>query len=168
VIQGGVASRAVARIIVIDERDRILLFDTQLSYTRVWMAPGGALEPGETHEGAAARELWEETGFTELALSPCIWRVRFRFLRRGVTCDQDERYFAARTHARDVAPAHLGVKEREQIREVRWWELNDIARSDADFRPLGLAGLLPAVLRGEYPPEPLSAQVEKAARIVTP
>ncbi len=32
------------------------------TFPNVWVAPGGGVEPGETLEGAAAREVYEETG----------------------------------------------------------------------------------------------------------
>lgn len=35
------------------------------------VAPGGKIEPGESPEHAAARELWEETGLQARTLRPC-------------------------------------------------------------------------------------------------
>ena len=35
-----------------------------------WELPGGHIEPGETPEAAARRELWEETGVTQAAFTP--------------------------------------------------------------------------------------------------
>jgi len=43
-----------------DERGRILL--VKHADTELWVAPGGAIEPGETPADAAVREMWEETG----------------------------------------------------------------------------------------------------------
>ena len=163
---GSITPRPVSRVIVIDDRDRVLLFDTRLAYTRVWMLPGGALQPGETREAAAARELWEETGFGPLPLSPCVWKVRFRFSYRGLVYDQDEHYFAVRTLHRDISTANLESAEANEILEARWWSLSEIERSSAAFRPRGLAELLPPIIRGDYPSEPLQAGVEGSARVV--
>jgi 8-oxo-dGTP pyrophosphatase MutT (NUDIX family) len=47
-------------IINYDDTGRILL--VKHADTDLWVAPGGAIEPGETPADAAVREMWEETG----------------------------------------------------------------------------------------------------------
>ena len=46
--------------LVFDGDGRILL--VRHSNGGVWVAPGGAIDPGETPQDAVAREVWEETG----------------------------------------------------------------------------------------------------------
>jgi 8-oxo-dGTP pyrophosphatase MutT (NUDIX family) len=53
-------------IISFDDHGRALL--VKHADTELWVAPGGAVEPGETPAEAAVREMWEETGLVvELA-----------------------------------------------------------------------------------------------------
>jgi 8-oxo-dGTP pyrophosphatase MutT (NUDIX family) len=47
-------------IINYNDKGRILL--VKHADTGLWVAPGGAIEPGETPADAAVREMWEETG----------------------------------------------------------------------------------------------------------
>ncbi len=62
------------QVVVSDSESRVLL--QKREDFRLWSLPGGKIEPGETPEVAAVRELQEETGFT-VALTRCVgfyWR----------------------------------------------------------------------------------------------
>ena len=159
--------RRVARVLTLDSLDRVLLFDTELAYTHVWMTPGGALNDGERYSAAVRRELWEETGLRPVSVSPCVWTVRFTFLSTsGVLYDQRERYYAARVDSTGLTGDHREAAERVEIRGHRWWTVGEIARSRASLRPDGLGRLLPPVIAGLYPPSPVRAHVESGARVV--
>jgi RimJ/RimL family protein N-acetyltransferase/8-oxo-dGTP pyrophosphatase MutT (NUDIX family) len=54
--------RAIAQVLVRDERDRVLL--CQLTYKDDWDLPGGVVEVGESPQAGAAREVAEELGLT--------------------------------------------------------------------------------------------------------
>ena len=67
-------------IVVTDDAGRTLLVQTR--YRRSWGPPGGFIKPGELPEAAARRELEEEVGITEIALTP---RGQVSPTRRTVT-----------------------------------------------------------------------------------
>src|SRR5688572_5744869 len=94
--------RPVARVLLADSRDRVLMFLSELAFGTFWLTPGGAVEPGETYEEAAHRELWEETGLKGVELSPCIWTVRFTFPYDGQFYDQAERYYLTRVEPFEI------------------------------------------------------------------
>ena len=69
--EGGL--RKVARVVLLDPRDRILLLhghEPDDPADDWWFTPGGGVEGDETREEAALRELAEETGITEVELGP--------------------------------------------------------------------------------------------------
>ena len=62
------------QVVVTDSEGRVLL--QKREDFRLWSLPGGKIEPGETPEVAAVRELLEETGFA-ITLTRCVgfyWR----------------------------------------------------------------------------------------------
>jgi 8-oxo-dGTP pyrophosphatase MutT (NUDIX family) len=102
----GLRIREAARVIVLDELDRVLVRFAFPDGRTVWATVGGGLEPGETHEDAARRELVEEAGLDDVELGPCVWAREHLFTGPIDFDGQRERYFLVRTPAFEPAPRH--------------------------------------------------------------
>lgn len=151
--------RPAARVLLIDERDRLLLIRVQVPLTAertIWLTPGGGLEPGEAYDVAAARELHEETGLEGVTLSPCVWQRQHVFEWNAKHMDAREQFYVGRVAG--TPAVHEAVpNDTEDMLEFRWWALDEIrAAADVEtFVPRALPALLPPILRGELPRQPL-------------
>ncbi|MEU3946771.1 NUDIX hydrolase [Streptomyces sp. NPDC029526] len=146
--------RRVARVVLLDPRDRILLLhghEPDDPSDDWWFTPGGGVEGSETREEAARRELAEETGITDVELGPVLWRRRCSFPFAGRRWDQDEWYFLGRTEQTATAATALTDLERRSVVGARWWTCPELARAHETVYPTGLAGLLRRLL-DEGPP----------------
>ncbi|WP_309031566.1 NUDIX hydrolase [Streptomyces alfalfae] len=147
--------RRVARVVVLDPEDRILLLhghepgDPSDDW---WFTPGGGLEGGETREEAALRELREETGITEVELGPVLWSRVCSFPFDGRRWDQDEWYYLARTAQTAIAAEGLTELERRSVTGARWWTCRELTEGHETVYPTRLAELLRRLL-DEGPPE---------------
>jgi 8-oxo-dGTP pyrophosphatase MutT (NUDIX family) len=150
--------RPAARVLLIDDQDRVLLLRANVG-PGVWITSGGALEPGETAEQAALRELREETGVADAELTQCVWTRVHRFQWDGKRYEQQERFFVARAENPTITLDGCGIEELAFLTEWRWWTADEIAASDAVFAPRRLAKMLPAILACEYPDEPIDVDV---------
>ena len=85
----------------------------------LWELPAGTLEPGEEPVEAARRELEEEAGLAARRLEV----VASFFLAPGYSTERMTLLVAP-----DPEPARAHPEEGEMIGEVRWFELEELAR----------------------------------------
>lgn len=154
----GPAARKVARVVLLDPADRILLlhgFEPAHPADTWWFTPGGGLEGTESREEAALRELAEETGITQVELGPVLWRRYCSFPFDGRRWEQDEWYFLARTDQTATEMGGLTELERRSVTGARWWTSGELLSARETVYPTRLAELLRTLLDDGPPGAPV-------------
>ncbi|MFG2073055.1 ADP-ribose pyrophosphatase YjhB, NUDIX family [Nonomuraea maritima] len=154
--------RPAARLILADPRGLVLLFrfipPEPWPREHAWHLPGGGLEPGETPAQAAAREALEETGHVldpaalgePVAVNEGTWSNQGRHYHTETT------FFFARVAAATVAPTVAGdYADEDWLNGNRWWSAQELADTKELVFPPGLAAMVPGLLSGARPAQPV-------------
>src|SRR5919112_540947 len=108
--------RRAARVLLLDENNRVLLVRLAYRGKRWWAAPGGGLEDDETREDV------------------------FRF--EGRLYRQRERYFLASVPAFEARPKVINAEEAKTFDGLRWWTLEELETTDERFAPADFPALV--------------------------
>ncbi|MET0606844.1 MAG: NUDIX domain-containing protein [Beijerinckiaceae bacterium] len=161
--------RRTSRLIVLDPRDRLLLLqyethvasDAPGSAARpFWYTPGGGIDPGETPEEAALRELDEEVGIRGVALGPCVATckaLRDRFINVAFC---HERYYLVRAPSDRIDTSRLAETDLDPVLDVRWWNVEEFVAANEFLIPMSAIRLVRRIVAGEAPPEPIDISAE--------
>jgi 8-oxo-dGTP pyrophosphatase MutT (NUDIX family) len=144
---GDVVRRLAGRVLVIDERGRVLLlhgFDPARPDEPYWLTIGGGVAPGETTAEAAARELGEESGIVAgpAELGEPVWHEVSEFSFDHQTYRQPQDFFLLRVDSPSVSFDGLEDEEVSIVDGYRWWSAAELDETDETFYPVQLPDLI--------------------------
>ena len=144
---GEVVRRRAGRVLVIDERGRVLLlhgFDPARRGEPYWFTVGGGARGGETLAQAAARELREETGIVASAadLGEPVWHEIAEFSFEGTRYRQEQDFFVLRVGDPAVRTDGLDDEEAAVVDGYRWWTAGELEATAERYYPSALPRLI--------------------------
>jgi 8-oxo-dGTP pyrophosphatase MutT (NUDIX family) len=148
------SARRSARVILADDADRLLLFESE----GFWFTPGGGIEPGETIEQAATRELWEETGLLipPDRLGPVVAETSgYADLGFAEGLFHDLFYFPRAPGGFCVDISRWQPDEASTMSGHRWWTVAEVEAAPKIVFPFELAPLARDLLAGRLPSRPI-------------
>lgn len=140
--------RSAARVLLVDAQQRLLLLKwvhaAEPERGSWWITPGGGLDPGESFEAGAVRELFEETGLrvdvTQLGRSVLERDIETEL--SGVRYRQHERFFRVHVDAHAVDTSGFTELEVASVTEHRWWTRDELAATTERLSPRNVLELL--------------------------
>lgn len=154
--------RKAVRVLLLNDEDHLLLMCVEgfdictpdgVRNKRFWCTIGGGIEKEESIEQTALREIYEESGIKpqDVSLGPVVWYGSIELILKGQLTRLDETFIVARTKLKDVALHFPTDDEKQVVKELRWFSLEDIKMSSDPIFPELLLQYLPEILVKKYP-----------------
>ena len=139
--------RPAARLLMLDPLGAVLLFRFDPPGVRsFWATPGGAVDPGESYNEAARREMLEETGWA-LDPGPEVAQRDASFTTiEGERVWSDERYYLVRVPERRIATEGHTALEQAVMQHHHWWTLGELRASKEVIFPADLADMVDTLM----------------------
>ena len=149
-----VRTRATARAILLTPQGEVLLIRTALPWEErdIWMFPGGGIKNDEDALSAVIREVYEETGGSDLKIQGEAWHQEMLIDAANTLLIQ--RYFLAKTERFIATPTCLTKSELEWIKEYRWWSIAELKAAAIITEPKNVYSLLPDLIASGLPSTP--------------
>ncbi|MBU1008108.1 NUDIX domain-containing protein [Candidatus Dependentiae bacterium] len=157
------------RVILINDKKELLLMCVEDKKTTsadgtysgpFWVLVGGGMEPGEDIKEAAFREIHEEAGLAkeDVELGPIVWHDEVHMVLAGTPTHINEQYIVAKvkTNNNKISNENFTDWEKEVVRKVDWFSLEQIRNIPEIVYPLSLMDYLPDALDGKYPEKPIN------------
>ncbi len=115
---GGVVINNENRVLVLERdvnREGTIIHEVRL--------PKGHIDPGETPQQAALREVWEESGYAGLKIIADLGEAHSTFDFRGKHHERNERYFLMRLTSQDRGAPHPDEGSEEALFQPAWLPL---------------------------------------------
>lgn len=116
------------RVVILDNKNRVLMVCQHHEDKDIWMVPGGGIEDGEDTLRAGIRELLEETGL-EIEMGPLLWHVEEVSESRG---QRFVNFFMGRLVGGDM---HLGMDpefddSHQVLRDVKFMTKEELQAAE--------------------------------------
>jgi 8-oxo-dGTP pyrophosphatase MutT (NUDIX family) len=121
--------------VIIEDGRALLIMMCNLKGEHVWTFPKGHLEPGETPEDAALREVLEETGY-ECRIIEKLFTAHYSFTRNNFPVEKDVQWYLMEKTGGDGVP-----RTPDEILAMKWCGAAEAAKNlvyPSDLRLLGL------------------------------
>ncbi len=116
-----------------------------------WGTVGGGIDEGEDIMDALRREIFEETGHTDITTGPQVWHRKVDLMFYGDILHIDEKYFVVHTARSDISTAGHTQIERKFVSDMRWWKPADAAVTPDFIFPVILPKHIVDIAEGRYP-----------------
>ena len=138
-----VKHRETARILLVDEQNRIFLlkthFDPEVGLPPRWLTPGGGIDSGETTLEAAVRELREETGLRvnpeNLGEPVLVSSGRWDWADGLSYHTYTDTIYQLKVENFEPDTSGFTQDELRDILEYRWWTIQELKESDEQLAP---------------------------------